>query len=233
MELSNSEILALPGGPTQVEWRRSARARRVSLRIDPRCGAVVVTLPQRAAKTAGMALLITNADWVSQRLAALPGKIAFADGAYVPLHGVLHRICHNSAGRGGAWAQDREIHVAGDIAFLPRRVADFLRIEARRSIVELVGQKSVLARAQPGRITLKDTSSRWGSCAANRNLAFSWRLVMAPLYVQDYVTAHEVAHLRHMNHGPHFWALVNKITPYTADAVAWLRSDGLQLLRIG
>ena len=129
--------------------------------------------------------------------------------------------------------QDGEIHVSGDIAFLQRRVADFLRAEARRSITDLVAQKAALARAEPGRITLKDTSSRWGSCAANRNLAFSWRLVMAPLFVQDYVTAHEVAHLRHMNHGPRFWALVRDITPYTVEAMSWLRTEGMGLLRVG
>ncbi len=209
------------------------RARRVSLRIDPRDGSVVVTLPHRAARTAGMALLIDNADWVSERLAALPGPVVFVDGAVVPLHGLAHRIRHVPAGRGGAWLQDGEIHVSGDVAFLPRRVSDFLRAEARRSIVDLVAQKAALARAQPARITLKDTSSRWGSCAANRNLAFSWRLVMAPRFVQDYVTAHEVAHLRHMNHGPKFWELVAEITPYTDQAMAWLRSDGMRLLRVG
>lgn len=228
-----SEILPLPGGPTRVEWRRSARARRVSLRIDPRGGAVVVTLPQRAARTAGMALLMTNAEWVRDRLAALPGAVAFADGAEIPLHGATLRIRHVPAGRGGAWVDEGELLVAGDVAFLSRRVADFLRAEARRSIVALVGEKAALAGVQPGRITLKDTTSRWGSCAANRNLAFSWRLVMAPRFVQDYVTAHEVAHLRHMNHGPRFWALVREITPYTEQAMLWLRSEGMRLLRVG
>ncbi len=233
MESDQSEILALPGGPTRVEWRRSKRARRVSLRIDPRIGSVVVTLPQRTARHAGMALLIDNAAWVTERLAALPGAITFADGAEVPLYGAPHRIRHVPTGKGGAWVRGREIHVSGDVAFLQRRVSDFLRAEARRSLCELVAAKALLARAKPGRITLKDTSTRWGSCAANRNLAFSWRLVMAPHYVQDYVTAHEVAHLRHMNHGPKFWALVREITPYTEEAMAWLRTEGMKLLRVG
>jgi len=86
---------------------------------------------------------------------------------------------------------------------------------------------------QPCRVAVKDTRSRWGSCAANRNLAFSWRLVMAPRFVQDYVAAHEVAHLRHMNHGPRFWALVEQLTPHSAAAVEWLRTQGPRLLRVG
>ena len=80
---------------------------------------------------------------------------------------------------------------------------------------------------------MKDTRSRWGSCAANRSLAFSWRLVMAPRFVQDYVAAHEVAHLRHMNHGTRFWSLVENLTPHTEVAVTWLRTEGPRLLRIG
>lgn len=233
MSSAQTELLPLPGGDALVEWRRSRRARRVSLRIDARRGTVVVTLPQRSARTAGMALLMDNAAWVSNRLAMLPRAVALADGSEVPLHGAPHRIRHDPTARGGAWARDGEIVVSGATEFVPRRVLDFLRAEARRSLGAQVAQKAALARVQPGRITIKDTSSRWGSCAANRNLAFSWRLVMAPDFVQDYVVAHEVAHLRHMNHGPMFWALVGQITPHTEAAMAWLRREGAGLLRVG
>lgn len=227
-----SELVSLPGGPARVEWRRSARARRVSLRIDPRGGAVVVTLPPRAARHAGVALLMNHADWVSARLAALPGPVLFTDGAVVPLHGRDHRIRH-APGTHGVQAIGGEILVGGNGEFLARRVGDFLRAEARRRFSELVGQKAMAAEVTPHRVAVKDTKSRWGSCAANRNLGFSWRLVMAPAHVQDYVAAHEVAHLRHMNHGPRFWALVAELTPHTDAAVVWLRNNGPRLLRIG
>lgn len=233
MESAASEILRLPGGPARVEWRRSARARRVSLRIDPRGGAVVVTLPPRTGRTAGMALLMNHADWVSRRLAALPGPVPFTDGALVPLHGIEHHIRHAAGMRGAVRVEGQEILVAGDAAFLSRRVGDFFRAEARRRFSALVAEKAALATVSPRRVTVKDTRSRWGSCAASRNLAFSWRLVMAPPHVQDYVAAHEVAHLRHMNHGPRFWALVAELTPHTDAAVAWLRRHGPRLLRIG
>ena len=97
----------------------------------------------------------------------------------------------------------------------------------------LVTDKAGQAELTPRRVTVKDTQTRWGSCAANRNLAFSWRLIMAPRLVQDYVAAHEVAHLRHMNHGSRFWALVEVLTPHTEVAVAWLREEGPRLLRVG
>jgi predicted metal-dependent hydrolase len=215
-----------------VEWRRSRRARRVSLRIDPREAAVVVTLPPRAGRPAGMALLMNHADWVVERLAALPSHIPFVEGALVPLHGIEHRIRH-VGGRGGVRAICRQMLVGGESEFLPRRVADFLRAEARKQMSALVRDKATQADVSPRRVTVKDTHSRWGSCAANRNLAFSWRLVMAPRYVQDYVAAHEVAHLRHMNHGARFWSLVADLTPHTEAAVAWLREEGPRLLRIG
>jgi predicted metal-dependent hydrolase len=170
---------------------------------------------------------------VAQRLAALPGATPFADGAVVPLHGVAHRIRHVAGRVGGVWVEAGEILVAGDAAFLPRRVADFFRAEARRSLSALVAAKAGLARVTPQRVTVKDTRSRWGSCAASRNIAFSWRLVMAPRHVQDYVAAHEVAHLRHMNHGPRFWALVGELTPHTDAAVSWLHENGPRLLRVG
>jgi predicted metal-dependent hydrolase len=227
------ETLVLPSGLARVEWRRSSRARRVSLRIDPSGGAVVVTLPTRATRKAGMALLMGHADWVSDRLAALPEAVVFADGAVVPICGVPHRIRHAPAGRGGAFLLDQELHVTGAVEFLPRRVRDFLRQEARRRLGALAGAKAGLIGVMPKRVTVKDTTSRWGSCAPDRSLALSWRLVMAPSFVQDYVVAHEVAHLRHMNHGRTFWTLVDELTPHTKTAIPWLRAEGARLLRIG
>ncbi|MDE2516723.1 MAG: M48 family metallopeptidase [Rhodospirillales bacterium] len=233
MQFPCTEMLDLPGGPARVVWRRNARARRVTLRIDPAGGDVVVTLPPRAGRGAGMSLLMNHVDWVADRLAALPSALAFADGADVPIAGIAHRIRHVPQGRGGAWVQDGELLVSGDIAFLPRRVRDFLRAEARRRFVALAAAKSAGIGRPPRRVTVKDTSSRWGSCAPDGSLAFCWRLVMAPDFVQDYVAAHEVAHLRHMNHGPRFWDLVSRLTPHTEEAMAWLRSEGARLLRAG
>jgi predicted metal-dependent hydrolase len=231
-ELSH-QLLTLPGGQARVAWRRSTRARRVSLRIDPREGAVVVTLPARASRGAGMALLMDHADWVSDRLAALPEATPFADGAEVPLCGVPHRIRHLPNARGGAWVQDGEIHVTGRPEFLARRMHDFLRAEARRHLSALTAEKAAKLSLPVRRITVKDTSSRWGSCAPDGAIAFSWRLVMAPVFVQDYVAAHEAAHLRHMNHGKRFWALVDRLTPHRTEAIAWLHENGAGLLRVG
>lgn len=233
MDACEPETLILPGGETRVLWRRSSRARRISLRIEPKGGVVVVTLPPRAGRRAGLALLTTHASWVAAHLAALPGAVLFAPDSLVPFDGVDHRIRHLPRARRGAWLESGEICVSGREEFLPRRVRDFLRAEAKRRLSLLVIEKARAIGAQIGRVRVRDTQSRWGSCGTDGSLAFSWRLIMAPPFVQDYVAAHEVAHLRHMNHGPGFWALVRKLTPHTDAAVAWLHSEGTRLVRIG
>jgi predicted metal-dependent hydrolase len=194
---------------------------------------VVITLPMRAGRGAGVALLMNHADWVANRLAALPDAQPFADGTLVPIGDLQYRIRHLPRSRGGAWLQDGELHVTGAPEFLRRRVQDFLRAEALRRLSALVATKSAIIGMTVRRISVKDTRSRWGSCAADRSIGFSWRLVMTPEFVQDYVVAHEVAHLRHLNHGKRFWALVDRLTPHAATAIPWLRAEGFRLLRVG
>ncbi len=233
MNVPPPETFALPGGTARIEWRRSARARRVSLRIDPCGGAVIVTLPLRAGRSAGVALLMTHADWVTDRLAALPDIVRLENGASVPIDGAPLMICHTPHARAGVWIEGGVLHVSGAPEFLRRRVLDFLRAEARRRLTAQAVAKATLVGLQVRRVSVKDTRSRWGSCTSDGSLAFCWRLIMAPPFVQDYVVAHEVAHLRHMNHGKRFWSLVDKLTPNTEAGVKWLRGEGSRLLRIG
>jgi predicted metal-dependent hydrolase len=231
---SSRDMIALPGGgAVPVAWRRSGRARRVSLRLDPREAQIVVTLPPRARRDAGLALLRAHADWAAQSLARLPGAVPLANGASVALGGTAHPIRHVPGARGGAWIEAGTIHVAGGAEHVARRVLDLLRREARRRLGAQAAAKAALAGLSYRRLAIKDTRSRWGSCAPDGTLMFSWRLVMAPELVQDYVVAHEVAHLRHMNHGPRFWALVEQLTPHRAEAVAWLAAEGARLHRVG
>nr|WP_198371947.1 SprT family zinc-dependent metalloprotease [Roseomonas rosulenta] len=239
MDVSDSQTVVLRpgvlGAPVDcpVRWCRSARARRVSLRIDARAGEVVVTLPMRTARRAGMALLTTHAAWVMQRLAALSPALAFAPGVEIPLGGRPHVIRHDPAARGGAFLDGATIVVTGAPEFLARRVRDFLRAEAKRRIAVLAEGHAATLGVKIAAIRLKDTNSRWGSCAPDGTLAFSWRLVMAPDVVLDYVVAHEVAHLRELNHSSRFWAHVESLTPNREMAQDWLRENGPALLRIG
>ena len=228
-----SEMLLLPSGETPIRWRHSRQARRISLRIDTRAGAVVVTLPPRAAREAGLALLHTHSSWVAGKLAALPGHVVFEAGQTIAIHGVPHVIRPVPEARRGVWIEAGEIRVSGEPAFLARRILDFLRDEARVTLGAYTRRIAAELGLQPKRLVIKDTSSRWGSCSSDSVVMFSWRLVMAPPEIQHYVVAHELAHLRHLDHSAKFWAQVACLTPHRIRAEAWLRLHGPALLRTG
>ncbi|MBB5372396.1 M48 family metallopeptidase [Acidocella aromatica] len=227
------ELVPVNGALTTVAFRRSVRAKRISLRIDTSSGGLLITLPMRASRRAGLALLQAHEGWAAEKLAALPQALRFTQGAAVPVHGVPHVIGHVPGARGGAWIEPGRILVTGEPDFLARRVTDCLKRLARQHLTAMTAQKAQAAALKPKTVRIKDTRTRWGSCAPDGTLAFCWRLICAPDYVQDYVVAHELAHLRHMNHGQHFWALTETLTPHRDAASEWLTRNGMELLRIG
>lgn len=238
-----TETLELDGTAVPVRWRPDRRARRLSLRVDPASGGVTVTLPPGASRRAARAFLETQTGWIAARIAALGAPVPFAPGAELPLLGETVALVHAPDARRGVWRDGGSLVVSGDIAHFARRSRDWLRGEARRVIAARVQDKapSLAARAPgarpPGRITVRDTRSRWGSCAASGALSFSWRLLLAPPDVLDYVVAHEMAHLAEMNHGPRFWALCAALADPAAGSIegprGWLRSEGSRLHRYG
>lgn len=126
-----------------------------------------------------------------------------------------------------------QICISGDTAHAPRRFSDWLRCEVRRDISVSVAKHAKLLGCTPKRIAVRDQATRWGSCSTSGTLSFSWRLIFAPPFVLDYVAAHEVAHLREMNHGPRFWRLVKEASPVTPNARIWLKTHGAELHRFG
>ncbi len=223
---------AAAGLAGQVRWQRSRRARRVSLRIDPRAGQVVVTLPPRAARRAGIALLTTHAAWVRDSLAALAPRIPFAPGEELRIGGTPHVVRLVAPGTETRLAPGA-ILVPGPVDAVPHRIATLLQAEARCRIEDVATRHAGTLGVTMKGVRLKDTRSRWGSCAPDGTLAFSWRLVMAPGWVLDYVVAHEVAHLVELNHSDRFWAHVARLSPHREAAVDWLRRNGPGLLRVG
>ena len=216
-----------------LRWHVSGRARRVSLRIDPVRGEAVITLPPGTGRRAGMALLRRHAGWVAGRLLALAPPLRLAPGAVVPVGDVPHLIHHEDSRRGPALLHKGRILVGGEAEALPHHVLALLRAEASLRIAPRAWRHAATLGVAPRGIRLKDPRSRWASCAVDGTLAFSWRLVMAPAWVLDYVVAHEVAHLREMNHSPRFWANLARLTPHRAAAHGWLRQHGPRLLRVG
>jgi hypothetical protein len=121
--------------------------------------------------------------------------------------------------------------VNAEPCFVARRVRDFLVVEARHDLESAVARYASALEVRPRKVSLRDTRSRWGSCSSAGSLSFSWRLVMAPSFVLDYLAAHEVAHLLHMNHSAAFWATVAGSCPDSGRAEAWLEANGASLHR--
>ena len=217
---------------TVVENRR---ARRLILRIEPGGRALRVTVPPGIAMTEVHRFLARQQQWIETRLKGLPDRSWLEAGMKIPFRGVPHRIEHRG-GRGltEATKSDGEpvIAVHGDAAHLGRRLADFLKREARIELAARVDRHAASIGARPGRITLRDTRSRWGSCSSSGALSFSWRIMMAPPAVIDYLVAHEVAHLREMHHGPAFWRLCRQLAPRTDECRDWLKRNGASLMAI-
>ena len=213
--------------------RRNPRARRMILRIDSDDDGAVVTVPSGVAVGEALAFAEAKRDWIARRLDAVPARVPFTEGARVPFEGCSHTIRHEGSGPGGVRRAGDEIRVQGAPARVPALVTAWLRCAARRAILARVDAACRRLGKPAGRVVLRDPRTRWGSCAASGNLSFSWRLIMAPAFVLDYVVAHEVAHLAVANHGPDFWRTVGTLCLDAGEARHWLRVHGRGLHRFG
>ena len=233
-----SEIeISHDGEVYRVALKRVATSRRYTLRVRAALRDVVLTMPARGTLKAAREFAERHAAWIGVRLARLPKPVAFLPGEVAPLRGVDHRIAHRPQARGVVWieagAEGPLICVAGEGSHVARRVGDFFKREARRDLEAAVKRHAAALEVKPRRLSLRDTTSRWGSCSSQGALNFSWRLILAPPYVLDYLAAHEVAHMRHMNHSPMFWAVTKRLFPETDRAEAWLKAHGSSLHRFG
>lgn len=223
--------------PLEVTWR--ANARRYTLRLDPRTGGARLTLPADADLDDAISFLRRHEGWLDRQRGRLAGPVAFVAGAALPLRGRAHLIRHGDGGRSVRLAAGAEpdaqgvIHVGGPESHLAGRLLRWLKRQAHDDLAEAVARHAARLGLSPSRVQVRDQRSRWGSCAGTGTLSFSWRLVLAPPFVLDYVAAHEVAHLKEMNHGARFWALVRRTCPRSEEARAWLAAHGQDLHRYG
>lgn len=223
-----------------VEVRRHPSARRLTLRVSRTRRAVIVTLPVQCDLGEAGSFISRNIEWVRERLESLPRPVPFSDAALMPLRGEFHRIVFtNKREPGRVVVREQtaiglpELRVSGRAEHAPRRLRDWLFEEARRDLDERVLHHARTLGVTPKRLTVRDQATRWGSCSTTGVLSFSWRLILAPSRILDYVAAHEVAHLKEMNHGPKFWALVTRTMPTMKEAKRWLQLYGLDLHQYG
>ena len=220
--------IILPGNPKiTIILRRSKRARRMSLRILRLKGIVTLSLPVSCQIREAEKFVFEKESWIRAHLADLPQSAEAAFGGMVLFQGELLTICR--------W-QGRQVRKTGAKLLVPgtdgmvaARVKAFLKLQARQRLAEATDRYSAALGKSYGKLTLRDTTSRWGSCSTKGNINYSWRLIMAPAEVLNYVAAHEVAHLVQMNHSPQFWAVVENLYPAYATYRAWLKDHGEEL----
>ncbi|KPQ06331.1 MAG: putative metal-dependent hydrolase [Rhodobacteraceae bacterium HLUCCA12] len=226
---NDSETTHLPGDPPIiVHWRRSARARRISLRVSGLDGKITLTLPSRTDRRHGHEFLNERVAWLRAALSGLPGRCPVGPGAVIPMEGAMLTVTPSPVRAARADGDRLLVPERGDVG---PRVTAYLKLRARQKLNARVHHHATALGRIPGRITLRDPRSRWGSCSAAGDLMFSWRLILAPPEVLDYVAAHEVAHLAQMNHSPAFWAEVERLMPGYAEPRLWLRIHGAGLHR--
>jgi predicted metal-dependent hydrolase len=219
-----------------VRLRRHRQARRYTLRIHAATREVVLTMPPRGSLKEASEFAQKHGGWIAARLDRLPKAAPFRHGAIVPLRGLPHRIVHRRGARGTVWVEDngdaKFLCVGGEAPHVDRRVADYLKREAKRDLEAASRRYANKLGVSIRRVSVRDQTSRWGSCSTSGVLSYSWRLILAPPYVLDYLAAHEVAHLKEMNHSPRFWRLVESLCSVRRSK-AWLEAYGTDLHRYG
>src|SRR6201987_5715887 len=223
-EPGRSEIV-FEGAVLPIRVRRHRQARRYTLRIQAPTREVVLTIPPRGTLKEARAFVEKHGAWIAARLGRLPQAAPFAHGVLLPLRGEPHRIMHRQGARGTVWTESDEngarlLCVAGQAPHLNRRGTDFFQREPKRDLDPPRRGFAPDLGLSVRRVSVRDQSSRWGSCSTTGVLSFSWRLILAPPFVLEYLAAHEAAHLVEMNHSRRFWRLVDGICPHMRRAKA-------------
>lgn len=229
--------IAFDGAIYRVELRRYRQARRYTLRVHAATREVVLTMPLRGSVREASAFAQKHGAWIAARLGRLPQTLPFADGARIPLRGEPHCITHQKT-RGTVWVEigaggEKLLCVAGHAPHISRRVTAYLKQQARHDLEAASRRYAAELGLRIRRISVRDQSSRWGSCSTTGVLSYSWRLILAPPEVLDYLAAHEVAHLKEMNHSMRFWRLLARLCPEMKRAKVWLDTHGADLHRYG
>ncbi len=224
-----TQIIQLGQPPIDVNVKRSARARRLSLRISGVDGKVSLTLPKFSSASEAQGFLREKESWIRKHLDKRPSVEPIVPGTMLPVEGAEREIVETAT---------RVVKMHPHWIEVPRgadktapRVRAFLKNLARDRLAASSQHYAGLIGRDFGKITLRDTRSRWGSCTSEGNLMYSWRLILAPAEVLDYVAAHEVCHLAEMNHSPAYWAKVASVMPGYKAHRKWLRDHGSGLHR--
>jgi hypothetical protein len=229
-----SEALLATALPVPIEIRPIRGAKRLRLRFDDVSGMLKLTCPLRTSRRAALAWALDQREWIEAQLArALPAE-PFQPNALVPIEGVETRIVWSKHEQRTPKLVGGELRCGGPELGLSRRIESFLKRLALETMSREVAEFATMAGVTARSVSIGDAGSRWGSCSSQDRIRLSWRLILAPPQARRYVVAHEVAHLKHLNHGPEFKALEARLLgPGVAEAKAVLRRVGPRLRRLG
>jgi len=231
----SSELRFEGGGVSApLTIRESARARVMRLKVDQRTGTVLLTLPRRASRKKALEWAAGQRGWIEAALASVKPRTDLAPGAELPLHGMPHRIDWSPERTRTVRVEEGRIVTGGPLDTLEPRLLRWLKREAAELLAAETAEFAEKAGVIVSRVAVGDPVSRWGSCSSSGAIRYSWRLILAPDWVRRATVAHEVAHRVHMNHGPDFHFLVERLLGTDPKpARLWLRRNGLSLHRIG
>ena len=220
--------------PVPIEVRPVRRATRMRLRFDEASGTLKLTCPKRTSRRAALAWALDQREWIDAQLAKLPPAEPFEPGAIIPFEGVDTRLTWSPDAARTPRLADRELCCGGPREGFARRIEKYLKAVAVKTMSQEAAEYASAAGVAIRAVSVGDAGTRWGSCSAQGRLRLSWRLILAPPSVRRFVVAHEVAHLKHFNHGPEFKALEAQLFGMgLGEAKAALRRLGPRLRRIG
>lgn len=216
--------------------RESKRARRVALRLDTKNRVMNLVIPEKMSSSRAEDFARSHAVWITQRIKALPQVIPFTHGAVIPVYGrdiTININYSDTLKRTNIALEDNDLFISTNKEDPTSRIIRFLRKEAQDTLANLTHEKAAEIDKTVKNVTLRDTKSRWGSCSSDGSISYSWRLIFAPWDAMDYVVAHEVAHLIHMDHSKAFWAQCAALSEDYSTGKKWMRNHGHSLMRYG
>lgn len=222
---AQAHYITVDGARLPLIVTRHARARSFIVRYDAKSDAVKLTYPRYSSLARALAFAQSRTGWIARQREKRVQPIVLADGASVPLFGRTVTLRH-SGGRGTAKWEEDALWIAGAPEFFGRRLQEAIRAKALDVFKELSVRHAQRIGVGVRRVSLRETSSRWGSCSHAGNLSYCWRLAFAPYEVLDYVVCHEVAHLKHLNHSPAYWRVVKELCGDFERHEHWLKYHG-------
>lgn len=214
------------------DFKTHKKAKRIKLRYDSVTDRAIITKPRFTSKRSAIKFAASHLEWLKEQRANTPKPIYLTNGEKIPIFGQEREIIHMPELPARVTINENQVIVGGTKAGFSVRLENYLKKEARKAIEPLALEMAQAIDKDFKRIQIRDTKSRWGSCSSSGNLSFSWRLIMTPPQVLEYVVAHEISHLIEMNHSSRFWDIVDRLVPNAKSSRRWLKNEGQSLMLI-